>query len=75
MIVKMECRCGDLRPLSEMYCRLATIESPFAVAVVECVDCTVGAGADLDSASSMSHLVRGHRLSRRAERTADDGKC
>ena len=52
----MECGCGDLRPVSQMYLRCTGNAGADMTHVVECVDCTMSAGADIAMWPTLSGL-------------------
>ena len=76
----MECGCGDLRPLSQMYLRCTGNAGADMTHVVECVDCTIAAGADIAVWPTLSGLfgappaalVPGVETASEAEQTEED---
>lgn len=52
----MECGCGDLRPLGQMYLRCTGNAGADVTHVVECVDCALSAGADIAMWPTLSGL-------------------
>ena len=65
----MLCACGDDRPLEQMYLR---VETGFRVLrdgrdlwvtryVVECIDCTISQGVDVDGLATMTNAFEASR--------------
>ena len=53
----MACGCGDLRPLSQMYLRCTGNAGADMTHVVECVDCTLAAGADIGMWPTLCRVI------------------
>lgn len=53
----MACGCGDLRPLSQMHLRCTGNAGADLTHVVECVDCTIAAGADIGLWPTLSGVI------------------
>ena len=52
----MECACGDLRPLSQMYLRCTGGSEHKMNWTVQCIDCLVSEGGDLEDVASLDRL-------------------
>lgn len=68
----MECACGDSRPLSQMYLRCTGNAGADMTYVVECVDCTISAGADIAVWPTLSRLLGTPQTTGRAPRARPD---
>ena len=53
----MECACGDTRLLSQMYLRCTGNAGADMTHVVECIDCTISAGADIALWPTLAGLI------------------